>query len=54
MIREMQETPQQPDPSKPGLHIPVCIRMDPLVQVDMLELRPQREEDMPKGAYIKR
>ena len=46
----MQGTPQQPDPSKPGLHIPVRIRMDPPVQVE----RPQREEDMPKGAYIKR
>ena len=53
MMREMQGTPQQPDPSKPGLHIPARIRMDPPVQVDVLELRPQREEDMPKRAYIK-
>ena len=28
--------------------------MDPPVHVDMPELRPQREEDMPKGAYIKK
>ena len=54
MLREMQGTPQQPDPSKTGLHISVRIKMDPPVQVDMLEFRPQREEDMPKGAYIKR
>ena len=54
MIKEMQGTPQQLDPSKPGLHIPVRIRMDPPAQVDMPELRPQREEDMPKGAYVKR
>lgn len=54
MIREMQGTPKQPDPSKPGLHIPVRIRKRPPVQVDMLELRPQREEDVPKVAYIKR
>ena len=45
--------PQQPDRSKPGLHIPVRIRMDPPVEVDVPELRPQREEDTPRGAYIK-
>lgn len=28
--------------------------MDPPIQVDMVELRPQREEDMPKGAYIEK
>ena len=28
--------------------------MRPPVHVDMPELRPQREEDMPKGAYIKK
>ena len=50
----MQGTPQQPDPSKPGLHLPVRIRMDTPAQVDMPALRPQREEDMLKGAYIKR
>ena len=50
----MKGTPQQPDPSKPGLHIPVRIRIDPPVEADMPELRPQREEDMPKGAYTKK
>ena len=52
MMNGMQGTPQQPDPSKPGLHIPVRIRMDPPVEVDMPNLRPQREEDMPKETYI--
>ena len=28
--------------------------MDPPVEVDMPDLRPQREEDMPRGAYIKK
>ena len=52
MAQNMQGTLQQPDPSKPGLHIPVRIRMDPPVEVDMPDLGPQREEDMPRGAYI--
>ena len=54
MMNGMKGTPQQPDPSKPGLHIPVRIRMDPPVEVDMPDLRPQREEDMPKDTYIKK
>ena len=54
MVNGMQGTPQQPVPSKPGLHIPVRIRMDPSVEVDMPELRTQRKEDMPKGAYMKK
>lgn len=54
MVNGMQGTPQEPDPSKPGLHIPVHIRMDPPGEVDMPELRPQRGKDTLKGAYIKK
>ena len=54
MITNMQGTPQQPDPSMPGLHMLVRIRMDPPVEVNVPDLRLQREEDMPKGAYIKK
>ncbi len=49
-----KEDPSKADPSKPGLNILVRIRMDTQVQVEMPKQRPQREEDMPKGAYIKR
>lgn len=53
MVNGMQGAPQQPDPSKPGLRIPVRIRMDPPAEVDMPELRQQREEYTPKWACIK-
>ena len=35
-ILDMRGTPQRPDPSKPGLHIPVRGRMDPGVQLPRL------------------
>ena len=50
----MQVAPHQPDANKPGVHILVRVRINPPVHVEMLGLRPQRGDDMPKGAYIKR
>ena len=50
----MQGSPQLPDPNKFGLHIPIRIRLDPPVDVDLPAMRPQREKEMPKGAYIKK
>jgi len=40
-ILDMRGTPQRPDPSKPGLHIPVRIRMEPDVSVQMPSSRSQ-------------
>ena len=47
-IMEMQGTPQRPNPGNPGLHIPIQIRLEPEVPVDMEEMRPSRNEDTPK------
>ena len=33
---------------------PIRIRLDPPVDIDMPDMRLQREEDMPKGAYVKK
>ena len=51
-IAEMKGTPQRPDPTKPGLHIPVSIRMEPEVPFEMPETRPARGEEAPGRAYI--
>ena len=51
-ILDMRGTPQRPDPSKPGLHIPVRIRMDPAVTIQMPEARPARKEEGPRSAYL--
>ena len=51
-ITDMKGTPQRPDPSKPGLHIPVSIRMEPEVPIDMAMMRPARDEEAPRRAYI--
>ena len=53
-ILDMRGTPQRPDPSKPGLHIPVRIRMDPDVPVQMPASRPARKEEGPRSAYLSR
>ena len=53
-IMDMQGTPQKPDPGKPGLHIPVSIRLEPEVPYEMPEMRPARDEDGPRKAYIMR
>ena len=51
-IVDMKSTPQRPDPTKPGLHIPVRIRIEPEVPFDMPVMRPARDEDGPRRAYI--
>ena len=33
MIKGMKGTPQQPDPSRPGMSIPIKINFDPMVEV---------------------
>ena len=53
-ILDMRGTPQRPDPSKPGLHIPVRISLDPEVLVEMPETRPARKEEGPRAAYLTR
>ena len=51
-ILDMRGTPQRPDPSKPGLSIPVKIRLEPDVKIDMPASRPARKEEGPIYIYI--
>ena len=53
-ILDMKGAPQKPDPSKPGLNIPVKIRLEPEVAVDMPVTRPARKEEGPRAAYLTR
>ena len=46
-ILGMQGKPQRPGPTKPGLHIPARIRIEPEVEVNMGGFRPARNEDAP-------
>ena len=48
----MKGTPQRPDPSKPGLSIPVKIRLEPEVSIDMPVTRPARKEEGPRATYL--
>ena len=49
---DMQGTPQKPDPNKLGMHIPIRIRLEPPVSMTLPS--PEREEDAPKRAYLKK
>jgi len=51
-ILDMRGTPQRPDPSKPGLSIPVKIRLEPDVRIDMPVSRPARKEEGPRDIYF--
>ena len=51
-IIDRKVTPQRPDPSKPGLHIPVKIRVEPEVPCEMPMMRPARDEDGSRRAYV--
>ena len=51
-ILDMQGTLQKPDPNKPGLHIPIRIRLEPPVEV--MVPGPEREEEAPKRPYPKK
>ena len=51
-ILDMKGTPQRPDPTKPGLHIPVRIRMEPEVPFSMPGMKPAREEEAPRRTYV--
>ena len=51
-IVDMKGTPQRPDPSKPGLHIPVRIRVEAEDPFEMPAMRPARNEDAPRRAYV--
>ena len=53
-ILDMKDTPQRPNPNKPGLHIPIQIRLEPEVPFEVPEMRPARDEETPKRAYLKR
>ena len=51
-IIDMKGTPQKPDQSKPGLNIPVKIRLEPEVVIDMQIMRPARKKEGPRAAYL--
>ena len=51
-ILDMKGTPQRPNPNKPGLSIPVRIRLEPEVPVHMPDSRPARKEEAPRKSYI--
>ena len=51
-ILDMKGTPQRPDPTKPGLSIPVKIRLEPDVKIDMPITRPARKEECPRDVYL--
>ena len=51
-ILDMKGTPQKPDPTKPGLHIPIRIRLEPEVPFAMPEMRPARDEEAPRRPYL--
>ena len=51
-ILDMKGTPHRPDPTKPGLSIPVKIRLEPDVRIDMPLTRPARKEEGPRAAYL--
>ena len=51
-ITDMKGAPQRPDPNKPGLHIPVRIRVEPEVPFEMPMTRPARDEEAPRRAYV--
>ena len=51
-ILEMKGTPQRPDPTKPGLNIPVQIRLEPEMPFEIPEMVPVRSEEGPRRAYI--
>ena len=53
VLNDMQGSPQQPVPGKLGLHIPIRVRLDPPVYVEPPVKRAAREEEVPKGAYLK-
>ena len=53
-IKAMQGTPQRPDPSKPGTHIPTRIRVEPEVDVEIDDNRPARKEEGPRSIYLKK
>ena len=53
-ILDMKGTTQRPDPSTPGLSIPVKIRLEPDVKVDMPISRPARKKEGPRDVYLSR
>ena len=51
-ILDMKGTPQRPDPTQPGLHIPVQIMLEPEAPFSMPAMQPARAEEGPRRPYI--
>ena len=51
-ILYVKGTPQMPGPTKPGLHIPVRMRLKLEVPLDMPVMKPARGEEGPRRPYI--
>ena len=54
-IKEMKGTPEQPNPNKKGLTIPIHVRFDAEEETSETEIdiKPARREDKPRAIYIK-
>ena len=54
-LTDMKGTPQRPDPTKPGTYIPIRVEIEVDGPVPVMpEMRPARNDDVPKGVYFKR
>ena len=55
MIKELRGTPEQPNPNKKGLNIPIHVRFDveEETQEPDIDIKPARQEDKPRAIYIK-
>ena len=54
LIKNMQGTPQKPNPNKPGAMIPVRITFDKADKTEVpIIIQPAREEEGPRSMYIK-
>ena len=53
-IKEMRGTPSQPNPSMPGINIPIMINIDPVdARAEAEEVREPRDETRARRTYLK-
>ena len=52
-VLDMTGTPSQPDPSKPGVSIPIKISIPKCDDIPLDEVAPPREPEAPRRVYIK-
>ena len=52
-VKEMQGTPSQPDPGRPGASIPIRVSIPACDDVPLDEVVPPREGEVPRRVYIR-